>query len=259
MASGNPAPSDDADRRQTLIVRCHRMIAATDRKLRKALILRGPPRLASTLPFTRTPDRGRAVPIQTTGLEGLLVVHWETYSDDRGFFRQTYQTSELEEALGRPVVFRQGNHARSDPGVLRGFHAEPWDKLVYVAHGRAMAAIADIRPESPTFGQVETFELGDNGRARIRLFVSEGLANSYCTYGTEPVDYLYDVTAEYRPVDKRAIAWDDPDLAVEWPVEHPMVSDADGENPTLRQRFPDHPVFATGRRPDSTSIAAENS
>lgn len=189
---------------------------------------------------------GGAVPIESTELEGLLVVRWETFPDDRGFFRQTYQVSELEEALGRPVVFRQGNHARSDPGVLRGFHAEPWDKLVYVARGCALAAIADIRPESPTFGQVETFKLGDDGDVRIRLFVAEGLANSYCTYGTEPVDYLYDVTAEYAPVDKRAIAWDDPDLAVEWPVDHPIVSDADCENPTLRDRFPDHPDFAAG-------------
>lgn len=149
---------------------------------------------------------------------------------------------ELEDALGRSVNLRQGNHARSAPGVLRGFHAEPWDKLVYVVRGRALAAIADIRPESPTFGAVETFELGD-GTDRLRLFVSEGLANSYCTFGDEDVDYLYDVSEEYWPADKRAVAWDDPDLGVEWPVHERIVSDADRVNPTLRERFPDHPRF----------------
>lgn len=185
--------------------------------------------------------------IETTSIEGLLVVRWDTHGDDRGFFRQSYQLGELGQARGREPVFRQGNHARSQPGVLRGFHAEPWDKLVYVSRGRAMAAILDQRPESATFGRVETFFLGDpgDGRAeRIRLFVSEGLGNSYCAYGDEPVDYLYDVTDEWRPdADKRGIAWDDPDLDVTWPVVDPTVSDDDAANLRLRERFPDHPHF----------------
>lgn len=188
----------------------------------------------------------KAVPVQTTSIEGLLVVRWDTHGDDRGFFRQTYQIRELTDALGREPVLRQGNHSRSAPGVLRGFHAEPWDKLVYVVRGRAMAAIADIRPDSPTFGAVATFHLGEpggpHGAQRVRLFIPEGLANSFCTYGDEPVDYLYDVSDYWRPdLDKPSVAWDDPDLAVEWPVESPSLSDADLANPTLRDLFPDHP------------------
>lgn len=181
---------------------------------------------------------------EKTDIEGLLVVRWDTHADERGFFRQTYQVSELTEALGREVVLRQGNHSHSVPGVLRGFHAEPWDKLVYVVRGRALAVIADIRPESPTFGTVEAFELGD-GTDRRRLFVSEGLGNSYCVLGDEPADYLYDVTAEWTPdVDKRAVAWDDPTLAAPWPLTDPTLSDEDRDAPTLRERFPDHPLFA---------------
>jgi dTDP-4-dehydrorhamnose 3,5-epimerase len=183
------------------------------------------------------------MPIETTAIEGLLVVRWDSYADDRGFFRQTYQLDELEDALGRDVSFRQGNHSRSAPGALRGFHAEPWDKLVYVARGTVLAAIADVRPDSQTFGRVETFHLGDPPGGRLRLFVCEGLANSYCSYGDTEADYLYDVTEEYRPADKRAVAWDDPDLAVEWPVSDPVVSAADRDNPTMRQRFPDHPLW----------------
>ena len=179
--------------------------------------------------------------VERTDVDGLLVVRWDTHHDTRGFFRQTYQLTELEEALGRPLVFRQGNHARSTPGVVRGFHAEPWDKLVYVARGRALAAIADVRPDSATFGEVRTFELGD-GVERCRLFVAAGLANAYATHGDDDVDYLYEVTAEWHVVaDKQAIAWDDPDLAVTWPVAEPAVSDADRRNPTLRERFPEHP------------------
>lgn len=182
--------------------------------------------------------------VEETSIEGLLVVRWPTHDDDRGFFRQTLQTSELADVVGRPLHWRQANHARSEPGVLRGFHAEPWDKCVYVARGTVLAAIADIRPDSPTFGHVETFHLGDGEADRIRLFVSEGLANAYCVHGGQPADYLYDVTAEWHPSDKRAVAWDDPDLAVDWPVDDPVVSEADRANPPLRQHFPDHPRFA---------------
>jgi dTDP-4-dehydrorhamnose 3,5-epimerase len=102
-----------------------------------------------------------AMAVEPTGIEGLLVVRWPTHEDERGFFRQTYQIAELAEALGREPVLRQGNHSRSAPGVLRGFHAEPWDKLVYVARGVAFAAIADIRPESVTYAEHRTFMLGE--------------------------------------------------------------------------------------------------
>jgi dTDP-4-dehydrorhamnose 3,5-epimerase len=178
------------------------------------------------------------VAVERTSIDGLLVVRWETHEDGRGFFRQTYRTDELADALGREVVWRQGNHARSRPGVLRGFHAEPWDKLVYVTRGVAFAAIADLREGSPTFGEVETFWLGDPPQGqRIRLFVARGLGNAYCTVGERDVDYLYDVSEPWTPgVDKRAVAYDDPDLGVAWPVTDPLVSDADRRAPHLRDR-----------------------
>ncbi len=182
------------------------------------------------------------MPIETTPIEGLLVVRWETHGDDRGFFRQTYRTDELAEALGREVALRQGNHSRSQPGVLRGFHAEPWDKLVYAAHGTVFAAIADLRPESPTFAEAATFWLGDPPGERIRLFVSEGLGNAFCCVGETDVDYLYDVSEVWHPgVGKREVAWDDPDLGIDWPVREPVVSEVDRAAPTLRDRFPGHP------------------
>jgi len=183
------------------------------------------------------------VTVEETSIAGLLVVHQPTHSDDRGFFRQSYVASELEVALDHRPQFVQGNHARSAPGVLRGFHAEPWDKLVQVVRGRALAVIADLRPASATFGQHLALELGD-GTDRVRLWVSEGLGNAYCVLGDEPVDYLYDVTAEWEPgVDKRAVRWDDPTLAVEWPLDSPVLSDDDRTAPTLQDHYPDHPIF----------------
>jgi dTDP-4-dehydrorhamnose 3,5-epimerase len=182
------------------------------------------------------------VPVERTSIEGLLVVRSQTHADERGFFKQTHVASELEEALGRAVTFVQGNHARSRPGVVRGFHAEPWDKLVYVPRGRVLAAIADVRPDSPTFGEVVTFELGDEPGERVRLFIADGLANAYAVVSAGEADYLYDVSCEWTPnVDKRAIAWDDPDLGVPWPVESVLLSVEDRRNPTLRMRYPEHP------------------
>jgi dTDP-4-dehydrorhamnose 3,5-epimerase len=188
--------------------------------------------------------------VEHTDIDGLLVVRWPTHGDERGFFRQTYQVRELAEALGRTPVLRQGNHSRSVPGVLRGFHAEPWDKLVYVVRGHVFAAIADIRPHSVTFGEVRTFALGEPPAGeRMRLFISEGLANSFCTLGDVAVDYLYDVSDYWRPdVDKPSVAWNDPDLAVDWPIAGPVLSEADAANPTLRELFPDHPRWRSRGR-----------
>ena len=187
------------------------------------------------------------MPVETTGIDGLLVVRWPTHGDERGFFRQTYQIREIAEALGREPVLRQGNHSRSQPGVLRGFHAEPWDKLVYVVRGTALAVIADIRPDSATFGQTRTFVLGDDPAGRdIRVFISQGLANAFCATGDGPTDYVYDVSDYWQPdLEKPSVAWDDPDLAVVWPTDEPVLSAADEANPTLRDLFPDHPSFAS--------------
>lgn len=182
------------------------------------------------------------MPVSPTSIQELLVVRWDTYSDDRGFFRQTYQRREIDDALGRTASFVQGNHSRSMPGVLRGFHAEPWDKLVYVTRGTVFAAVADIREESGTFGEVETFMLGDPPGDRIRLFIARGLANSFCVVGDSVADYLYDVSEYWRAgVEKPSVAWNDADLAVAWPVDDPVLSPEDEANPTLRELFPHHP------------------
>ncbi len=116
--------------------------------------------------------------LRRTAVDGVVLVDQPTHEDDRGFFRQTVVVSELSAALGRTPRWAQANHARSAPGVLRGFHAEPWDKLVYVTSGRVLAVVADLRPESPTFCEHVAVELGD-GTDRPRMFVPEGVANAY--------------------------------------------------------------------------------
>jgi dTDP-4-dehydrorhamnose 3,5-epimerase len=169
-------------------------------------------------------------------LHGLLVLERPTFEDERGYFHEAFRLRDLEEFLGRSVKFVQINHSRSRKDVLRGLHAENWEKLVYVPYGEVFTALADIRPWSPTFGQIETFRFSDDHRPT--LFLPAGIAHGYCVL-SDTADYVYQVTSYYDGSDTRAVAWDDPDLAVRWPTDAPIVSERDRRNPTLRRLVPE--------------------
>lgn len=175
--------------------------------------------------------------IKKTLIPGLLILQRPIHQDDRGFFREIFHINEIEQALNIEFKGVQMNHAYSKPSILRGIHAENWNKIVCPVNGQVFVAIVDIRVNSPTFGKTETFTIDDQNR--IGLFISKGLANSYCVLGERAVDYIYLVDAYYDGTDQRAIAWDDPDLAIAWPVKNPIISERDKNNPKLRDLFPD--------------------
>ena len=163
---------------------------------------------------------------------GLQLVELDIHGDARGFFVERFHAE-----LFRPFIstqFVQDNHSRSAPGVLRGLHFQygpPQGKLVGVVHGAIFDVAVDIRPESPTFGQSYGVELSDmNGRL---LWVPPGFAHGFCVIGDEPADVLYKVDAAYTPTGEGGIRWNDPDLAVKWPVEDPTVSARDMVLPTF--------------------------
>jgi len=173
--------------------------------------------------------------IEKTPIDGLFVIKLDVREDSRGLFLETFRVSELQKALStKPFV--QGCHSRSNKNVLRGLHAEPWDKLIYVAQGKVFSAFADLRPDSNTFGKFQSFELGENNR--IALYVPNGLAHGFCVL-SDTADYTYLFTDEYQGQPKLAVAWDDKDLNIPWPVKQPILSDADTKNPTLRQLYPE--------------------
>jgi len=175
--------------------------------------------------------------ITKTSIPGLLVVERPAYPDERGFFREIFRLNDLEEAIGEKFQIVQANHSYSLPRVIRALHAENWNKLVYAASGKAFTAVVDIRPDSKTFGKYEEFTFDDDSRRA--LFIPKGLANSVCAAGDTPVHYLYLVDAYYKGDDTRAVAWDDPDIGIKWPVKNPIVSQRDRENPRLRELFPE--------------------
>lgn len=175
--------------------------------------------------------------IKETSIPGLFVIEMPTYKDDRGFFRENVRLNALQKVSKIGFNVKQWNHARSKPGVIRALHAEGWNKLVYPVTGKMFSALVDIRPESPTFGKIETFEFDEN--THKALFIPKGVANSICVTGKKTVDYFYLVDAYYDGKDTTAVAWDDPDLAIKWPVKKPIISDRDRNNPRLRDLFPD--------------------
>ncbi|MBI2086511.1 dTDP-4-dehydrorhamnose 3,5-epimerase family protein [Candidatus Daviesbacteria bacterium] len=174
---------------------------------------------------------------QKTTIKGLLVLKRPIHQDERGFFREVFHLDEIEKTLNLQFKVVQMNHAHSSPKVLRGIHAENWNKIICPVNGQVFVAIVDIRVDSPTFGQAENFIINNDNR--IALFVSRGLANSYCVIGNSSVDYIYLVDAYWDGADTRAIAWDDPDVAINWPIKEPILSQRDKNNPRLRELFPE--------------------
>lgn len=174
--------------------------------------------------------------VKPTEVSGLFTVERPTIPDNRGFFREVFHLDELKAATGVDFNPVQWNHSLSNPGVIRALHAENWNKLIYPVSGTLFVAIADIRPDSPTFGRHLDFTISSANR--MALFISRGLANSICVIGDEPVNYLYLVDAYYTGTDTTAVAWDDPDININWPVKNPIISQRDKNNPTLRQLFP---------------------
>jgi dTDP-4-dehydrorhamnose 3,5-epimerase len=167
-----------------------------------------------------------------TRLDGPILLQPRVHGDDRGFFVETFLRDEYRDA-GIDVEFVQDNHSRSGRGTLRGLHFQrsPGQaKLIRAARGSIFDVVVDIRPGSPTVGQYEAFELDDINHRQ--LFVPIGFAHGFCVL-SEEADVTYKVSSVYDAAEERGIAWDDPAIGIEWPVEAPILSERDRSNPTL--------------------------
>jgi dTDP-4-dehydrorhamnose 3,5-epimerase len=171
-------------------------------------------------------------------LPGLAVIEPPVYGDERGFFTETYRR-ERHERWGIPVreEFVQDNHSRSTRGVVRGMHFMVGDgvaKLVRCARGRIVDVAVDLRAGSPTYGRWQAVELDDE--SMHALYVPVGFAHGFCVL-SDVADVIYKQTAYYDPVLERGIAYDDPDIGIEWPLpaSELIVSDRDAAAPRLAE------------------------
>lgn len=166
--------------------------------------------------------------IVETAIPGLLIIEPKVFGDARGFFMETWNAVAFA-AAGLNLTFVQDNHSRSQRGVLRGLHfqnPEPQGKLVRVTRGAVFDVAVDLRASSPTFGRWVGVELS---AANHRMFwVPEGFAHGFLTL-EDDTDFLYKCTAPYAPQSEHTLAWDDPAVGIDWPLNghNPMISDKD--------------------------------
>ena len=167
-----------------------------------------------------------------TGLEGLVLIEPEVHGDERGFLVETFRSDGWRD-LGVDTGFVQHNASRSSKGTLRGIHFQTSPgqaKLVRCSRGEIFDVAVDLRRDSPTFGRWEGYVLDD--RLHRQLFVPVGFGHGFAVL-SEQADVSYQLSSLYDPATESGIAWDDPDVGIEWPVEEPLLSDRDRGAPTL--------------------------
>jgi dTDP-4-dehydrorhamnose 3,5-epimerase len=169
-----------------------------------------------------------------TEISDLVLIEPEVHGDERGFLVETFSASCWAE-LGVEVEFVQDNHSRSARGILRGLHFQTSPgqaKLVRCVRGRIFDVAVDLRRDSPTYRRWEGHELDDVSHRQ--LFVPVGFGHGFCVL-SDTADVHYKLSGYYDPATEAGIAWDDPDVGVEWPIADPQLSDRDRSAPRLAE------------------------
>jgi len=172
-----------------------------------------------------------------TALPGVLIIEPKVFADARGFFLETFH-KERYEAFGVPgkgLEFVQDNHSRSCKGALRGLHFQlenPQGKLVSAGTGAVFDVVADVDPDSETFGHWVGVEISEDNHRQ--LWIPPGYAHGFCVL-SEVADFQYKCTALYHAESDAGVLWNDPDLGIKWPIENPLLSEKDKILPSLRE------------------------
>lgn len=163
-----------------------------------------------------------------TGLPDVLIIEPRVFGDARGFFYESFNQRLWEEKTGIRTTFIQDNHSRSEKNVLRGLHyqiQQPQGKLVRVVRGAVFDVAVDLRKSSPAFGRWVGAELSEENKRQ--MWIPEGFAHGFLVL-SDVAEFLYKTTDYWAPQYERAIAWNDPDLAIDWPLsDQPSLSAKD--------------------------------
>jgi dTDP-4-dehydrorhamnose 3,5-epimerase len=181
-------------------------------------------------------DEGGAVDVTpVTRVSGALLFRPRPYRDERGFFSRTFDADIIRAAGLDPVAFVQDSLSRSVRGVIRGMHVRRGageSKLVRCSYGAIFDVIVDLRPGSPTYGNWESFSLRDD--EQVTLYVPAGCAHGFQAL-SDPADVSYRIDRPHDPAEDVSIAFNDPELAIPWPLAASVVSQRDKEAPSLEQ------------------------
>ncbi len=176
--------------------------------------------------------------IKETHIPGLLVVEPQVFGDSRGYFFESFNAAKFAEQTGIDTQFVQDNESRSSYGVVRGLHMQlpphAQAKLVRVVEGRVIDVAVDLRKDSPTFGKHFAIEL--TGENHLQVYIPKGFAHGFSVL-SETAVFQYKCDGYYAPASETAIAWNDPDLGIDWklPSEDVVLSDKDRNHPSLKE------------------------
>ena len=169
--------------------------------------------------------------VHPTHISGLVVVEPRVFGDDRGYFFESFNAEKFREA-GLQTQFLQDNQSLSSRGVLRGLHFQrpphAQGKLVRVIKGAVLDVAVDIRKGSPTYGQHHKLELNEENK--LQFYIPPGFAHGFATLADDTV-FCYKCTDLYHPETEGSIAWNDPDLGIDWQLENPVLSHKDQQSP----------------------------
>jgi dTDP-4-dehydrorhamnose 3,5-epimerase len=181
--------------------------------------------------------------VTTTPIDGVLVLEPKVFGDARGFFFESFNARDFEQATGLKEIFVQDNHSKSGKGVLRGLHYQvqhAQGKLVRVSQGAVFDVAVDIRKGSPTFGKWFGLELSAENKKQV--WVPAGLAHGFLVT-SESAEFLYKTTDYYHPEFERSLLWSDPAIGIDWPLHlldaEPLLAVKDEQAERLNSIFMD--------------------
>ena len=172
--------------------------------------------------------------VTESGIKGVFVIEPDVYKDDRGFFMETFHIERYRKLLGINLDFVQDNISRSSKNVLRGMHFQrnnPQGKIVKVSRGEILDVIVDLRKGSPTYGAWESFKLSEQNK--LQVWIPPGFAHGFLVL-SDSADFEYKCTEYYHPEDEHCLMWNDPEVAIDWPINDPILSEKDKQGLFLK-------------------------
>jgi len=172
--------------------------------------------------------------VTESGIKGVFIIEPDVYKDDRGFFMETFHIERYRKLLGINLEFVQDNISRSSKNVLRGMHFQknyPQGKIVKASRGEILDVIVDLRKDSPTYGTWESFRLSEKNK--LQVWIPPGFAHGFLVI-SDSADFEYKCTEYYHPEDELCLKWDDPEVAIDWPINDPIISEKDKKGLSLK-------------------------
>jgi dTDP-4-dehydrorhamnose 3,5-epimerase len=172
--------------------------------------------------------------VTESGIKGVFIIEPDVYEDDRGFFMETFHNERYRKLLGINLDFVQDNISRSSKNVLRGMHFQknyPQGKIVKASRGEILDVVVDLRKDSPTYGTWESFRLSEKNK--LQVWIPPGFAHGFLVM-SDSADIDYKCTEYYHPEDELCLMWNDPEVAIDWTINDPILTEKDKKGLSLK-------------------------